>query len=345
MKNDCFMNGMNINQMFNTPFQEECKCSGFHESKTAAEENEGLSAALTESAENCHRNKKRENCCCKKSMIAALKLLCNSELAELIDFEKFAFLTDNFIVGAKLVLFKKGIEGKDNLSDLSGSFRRFSPCNCDLIEIAGTAFYDVPLPVSITDLAEQLSDFITEIIDILAIQPGIIGAGVDILREILKLFDPEGFNEALLEAIYGFIINFFTTLPTVDAASLCGIESVAFEAKDGEVTPSETQTGNEQKNANYQKAKKIFKCELEQGCEDHCGECSCNCECDDCCCADSILKELSNSNISRKVTVAAGNLTLRDVEVLGAKGDVLVIANDKKKRFYFVCANSVQFLY
>lgn len=103
-------------------------------------------------------------------------------------------------------------------------------------------------------------------------------------------------------------------------------------------------TRDELTDRNYQQAKCILQNLLDRTSKNNCGECKCNCECDDCCCVDSILNELFSSNLSRKVTLTAGNLTLREASILGVKGDVLVLANDKKRRFYFVCANAVQFL-
>jgi len=283
------------------------------------------------------------NCCCKKSMIEALKLLCNTELSNLIDFEKFAFLTNDFIVGARLVLLKIGSDEKDNLSNLDAKFKRFSPCNCDLIDIEGTAAYTVPLPLSITDLAEQITILIENIIDIIGQQDGILGTLVDILKELLRIFDPSDFGQEILEAILNFLIEYFTTVPTVDTASLCSIETIVFEAKREDTLPSSDITRDELNERNYQQAKYILQNQLDRT-NKKCGECNCNCECDDCCCTDSILNELFNSNLSRKITLTAGNLTLREATILGVKGDVLVLSNDKKRRFYFVCANSVQFL-
>ncbi len=283
------------------------------------------------------------NCCCKKSMIEALKLLCNTELSNLIDFEKFAFLTNDFIVGARLVLLKIGSDEKDNLSNLDAKFKRFSPCNCDLIDIEGTAAYTVPLPLSITDLAEQITILIENIIDIVGQQDGILGTLVDILKELLRIFDPSDFGQEILEAILNFLIEYFTTVPTVDTASLCSIETIAFEAKREDTLPSSDITRDELNEKNYQQAKCILQNQLDRT-NKKCGECNCNCECDDCCCTDSILNELFNSNLSRKITLTAGNLTLREATILGVKGDVLVLSNDKKRRFYFVCANAVQFL-
>lgn len=76
--------------------------------------------------------------CCKASMREALKLLCCNQVSDLLDFDGFAFITDDLIVGAQPITMT--VESKDNLNNLSGTFRRFSPCNCDLIDIAGSAY-------------------------------------------------------------------------------------------------------------------------------------------------------------------------------------------------------------
>lgn len=82
---------------------------------------------------------REEGCgCCKASMREALKLLCSNQISDLLDFDGFAFVTDDLVVGAQPVTM--GPTAKDNLSDLEGTFRRFSPCNCDLIDIEGAAY-------------------------------------------------------------------------------------------------------------------------------------------------------------------------------------------------------------
>lgn len=76
--------------------------------------------------------------CCKASMREALKLLCCNQVSDLLDFDGFAFVTDDLVVGAQPVCMSEC--SKDNLGPLNGTFRRFSPCNCDLIDIAGCAY-------------------------------------------------------------------------------------------------------------------------------------------------------------------------------------------------------------
>ena len=80
-----------------------------------------------------------EGCCCKQSFRAALQLLCNSQLATLLDFNQAAFVTDTYVAGATINTTPAGTTPSDNLNTMSGSFRRFSPCNCDLLEISAAA--------------------------------------------------------------------------------------------------------------------------------------------------------------------------------------------------------------
>ena len=44
------------------------------------------------------------------------------------------------------------------------------------------------------------------------------------------------------------------------------------------------------------------------------------------------------------MTLAAGLLVVRGVQLLGTVGNVLVLANEADDRLYFVCVNSVQFI-
>lgn len=94
-------------------------------------------------------------CCCKPSMAEALRLLCGSTLGSLVDFNAFFFLTDALAVGSPL-----SVPGSDtdNISTPAAGLRRFSPCNCDLLDVTGTAYFAVPgtASVALTDI-NQLS--------------------------------------------------------------------------------------------------------------------------------------------------------------------------------------------
>lgn len=80
-------------------------------------------------------------CCCKASMAEALRLLCDPTLASLVDFDAFFFLTDSLSVGGAL---NAPTTTTDNLAAITASFRRFSPCNCDLLDVGGSAYFAHP---------------------------------------------------------------------------------------------------------------------------------------------------------------------------------------------------------
>ncbi len=85
-------------------------------------------------------------CCCKASMAEALRLLCDPTLASLVDFDTFFFLTNSLSVGGALNV---PTTTADNLDAIGASFRRFSPCNCDLLDVGGTAYFAIPGSASV----------------------------------------------------------------------------------------------------------------------------------------------------------------------------------------------------
>lgn len=224
-----------------------------------------------------------EGCCCKQSFRAALQLLCNSQLATLLDFNQAAFVTDTYVAGATINTTPAGTTPSDNLNTMSGSFRRFSPCNCDLLEIS--ALVNTPPETSTGVTATQVP--------------------------------------------------------------LCQLTAVALQTAtapaSGDIT-SDQATAN-----NFQTIQKILSQCLNpctNPCATPCGACACSCACsdDECCCAAGLLSTLSQSNLSRKVTIVAGPLVLQGVTLLGTVGNVLVLANSTNNRIYFVCVNQIQFL-
>jgi len=82
-------------------------------------------------------------CCCKASMDEALRILCSTELNELVNFGSFFFLTDALSIGGVLETTLPTEGPADNIASATGTLERFSPCNCDLLEIAGTAYFAV----------------------------------------------------------------------------------------------------------------------------------------------------------------------------------------------------------
>ena len=206
----------------------------------------------------------------------ALKLLCSNQVSDLLDFDGFAFLTNNLIVGAQPTSMSGG--ARDNLSALTGTFRRFSPCNCDLIDISGTVFtpYETTLEVS--------------------------------------------------------------------QATLCALSAIVFQVDETTTEASTSYPYPDTPEARYRRVRELLQCEL-QSVSQPCGECQCHCDCtNDCCCAEGVLSALSTLSLNKRATLTAGLLALQNVSVLGTIGNVLVLGNDQTYRFYFVCANQVEFL-
>ena len=97
-------------------------------------------------------------CCCKQSFRAALQLLCNATLASLLDFSAVAFVTDDYLAGSiPQTPVVSGTDPADNLADeLTGTFRRFSPCSCDLLDISAPVYpTDVTSDVSVLTAAQM----------------------------------------------------------------------------------------------------------------------------------------------------------------------------------------------
>ncbi len=87
------------------------------------------------------RKKDRDDCACRRGLVQALQMLLRSGLSSLVDFQTFAFVTEDFLVGDTFVAATPTGEAYDNLGpELAGSFNRFSPCACDFIDVTGAVF-------------------------------------------------------------------------------------------------------------------------------------------------------------------------------------------------------------
>ena len=246
-----------------------------------------------------------EGCCCKQSFRAALGLLCDQQISGLLDFDGAAFLTSTYTAGTSLTGGRAAEEAgphdrdgdrmpcrpeppapaepngpSDNLGRLTGSFRRFAPCTCDLLDI----------------------------------DAGLYAAGEK----------PSGF--------------------TANQVSLCHLDAVVIQGA-GAGSKGGLFAGD---------AARDFRCLCDRLAQrlgpagDVCAQgprpCSCACDGRDCCCAAGLLDTLARNNLSRRVSLAAGLLVLKNVTLMGAMGNVLVLSNDADSRLYFVCVNSVQFI-
>lgn len=264
--------------------------------------------------DKCKEPKMAEHCCCKKSMKDALELLRYDAIRPFVNFNQFAFISDFFIVGAYLVGIDYSLPPKDNLSGLNATFKRFSACNCDLIDISGQIYYPKPIPLTLGGLVTSIGT-IPGIPELVGLIEAAVPANID-LGAILN---------SILDDIIDYIVATINPLTTVDLASLCSLKAVAFNVAPGDYNDFVATLG-------YYLDKKQYK------------DCNCSCDCDDCCCNKGILDNLYTSKINNQVTVVAGSLVLTGVEVLGKKNDVLVLGNSNDSRIYFVCVDSIDYI-
>lgn len=222
----------------------------------------------------CSEPEQIDCCCpCAAGMSAALQLLCNAQLAELTDFEQFAFLTDGFILGTSLNCPKGCQSTYDNLTGpLAGKFTRITPCTCENLEVEGTLYYPVPICDCESCCAHGVAFATKEV-------------------------------------------------------ALCAIKAVAFSAVEGDCCAQTEQ--------NYQDLKSLLWQAL------HCGSCGCSAPA-----AKATPCDEKNGGIERRrsISLTAGPLLVANAAVLGTVGDVVVLANDCDRRFYFVCDSAVDFV-
>lgn len=213
--------------------------------------------------------------CCKLSLRDALKLLCCGGISELVNYDAFAFLTEASVIGATPVALAE--TDTDNLGTLTGTFRRFSACSCDTIDIAGT------------------------------------------------------------------VLTPFGTAIDASGASLCALSAIVFDLLPAPAPDPDAAFPADTDALRYRRVRELLQKQLSCT-SDPCGACRCQCDCsDDCCCAEGILNTLSGASLSARTTLTAGLLAVRGVTVLGTVGNVLVLANETLRRFYFVCAAKIDF--
>lgn len=281
-------------------------------------------------------NDSTENCTCRDAFATALRLLCSGDAAGLVDFNRFAFIGGNFLIGTYRICPCARTGTFDNLADtLAGAFNRFTPCSCDLIEISGTVYDATPVadPALLPELFDALSTALN----------GTTGAEavVTALNALAPLLDPNSgaFSPDLQAAFVPLLGG--CSCPQIDAdeVSLCSLTAIAFEAAGPE--------GGIQ-DANYRALRQLLSQMLRPSCPPPCPPCTPPkpqpCTVPEGCKNTGILASLDRCGMARNLSLTAGPLLLRDVSLLGAVGDVLVLANDEDGRIYFVCGENVEFV-
>ena len=275
------------------------------------------------------------NCACRDSLATALRLLCSGDLAGLVDFNRFAFIGKNFLIGTYRTCPCGETGVYDNLADtLTGSFNRFTPCSCDLIDISGTVYGDTPL--ANPDLVSTLFTTLSENLDGTTGTEGVVTA----LAALADRLNPTSanFRADLQAAFLPLLGGCACPQVTVDEVSLCALGAIAFDAA-GSGTVQE---------ANYQALKQILLQILRPKCPPPCPPCTppkpqpCRVPCG--CKNTGILASLDRCGMVQALSLTAGPLLLKDVTLLGAIGSALILANDSARRIYYVCAEDVEFL-
>lgn len=257
-----------------------------------------------------------EGCCCKESFRAALSLLCDQQISSLLDFDAAAFVTDTYVAGAALDCGKKhGGHGphmeavaEDEEEDEGRHRPPCPPCPppCPPCHPCGASDNLGPLSGSFRRFALCNRDLLD------------IEADLHTAGRKGCCFTATQVSLCELDAV------------VIQGAKACG---------EGELSAEEVTARN------FRCLRQLLAQRLNP-CGNACGDNWCSCACDerDCCCAAGLLDTLARNNLSRRVSLAAGLLLLRNVTLLGTVGNVLVLANDCDNRLYFVCVNSVQFV-
>lgn len=276
------------------------------------------------------------SCTCRDAFATALRLLCSGDLVALVDFNRFAFLTSNFLIGTYRTCPCSETAPFDNLADtLTGSFNRFTPCSCELIDVSGPV-YDPDEQVD-PDVVSTLFLTLSENLDGVTGADGVIAA----LQAFATRLDPTSadFRPELQAAFLPLLGGCSCPQVDISEVSLCSLSAIAFDAAGAT---------DEVQAANYQALKQLLTQILNPKCPPPCPPCTppqpqpcvvpCGCE------NNGILQSFDRCGLARTVSLTAGNLLLVGATLLGAVGDVLVLSNDGENRFYFVCSEQVEFI-
>lgn len=107
---------------------------------------------------------------------------------------------------------------------------------------------------------------------------------------------------------------------TVTQAALCRLKAISFDA---------AATADEDPADNFQTISQILSQLLRPSCPQECG---------------TMIDALTSAAAVRTSTVVAGPLVVENSAILGQLGDVLVMANSTDSRFYFFCANKIDYM-
>ncbi len=267
-------------------------------------------------------------CACRASMVQALQMLLRSGLSALIDFQSFAFVTEDYVVGDNLVRADTAAAVYDNLGENpAAAFTGFTACNCNYVDAAGEIYAPAAATTASTCFAGLLAAVAENADTAASTQLADLATALTALEEQVMPASAT-YNDALVTAVNAALACFVDTGLLASRVSLCALTAVVFEPA-GATDSAASQ--------NYQAAKQLMQTIMRPGCESSCPPYPDPC-CDPCNCSDTVFCP------GRAVSLNAGPLTVSGATVLGNIGQVLVLANDTQERFYFVCTDKADFL-
>lgn len=326
----------NFSNYTTTGTQSGCGCGQTQQSCCPPPKDHCPPVEATEEENVCGAQESEETCACRDSLAAALQLLCSGDLPALIDFNRFAFLTDNFLIGAYLVCPCGQTGTYDNLADtLTGSFNRFTPCSCELIDVSGTVYGPTPYyrPQTVANLFTVIGENLDGVDD----AQGFINS----VNALAARIDPDSadYRPELLNAFLPLLGACSCPNLSISEVSLCALSAIAFESSG---------TTAEQQACNYQAAKQSLLQILRPKCPPPCKPCRPPrpkpCTVPPCCENKGILSSMDRCGMAHTVSLTAGNLLLVGATLLGTIGNALILSNDTENRFYFVCTEQVEFI-
>ncbi|MCQ2419914.1 MAG: hypothetical protein MJ118_02130, partial [Clostridia bacterium] len=84
-------------------------------------------------------------CDCAAGLLGALRMLCHARFSSLIDYNQFAFVTDQFVLGTSISCPDEVTTGYDNLTGpLAGALTEVSPSACRRLGVSGQSYYAQP---------------------------------------------------------------------------------------------------------------------------------------------------------------------------------------------------------
>lgn len=321
--------------------------------------------------------------CCKGSMLSALRMLFRNPLSRYMDFNQVAVLTDGAVLGSYLTRPYGMDESYDNLATtLTGTLGRVSSGTCDLLDVKGPVYTPAPIPENSAALSQTLTGAVSTVIA--NVDPSAsteLGSLVDALRALYPQLTADSTLVNQLQA--GIEAEAQLLADDVTKVSTCAVEAVAIDVMPGASAADEQSNYDSAKqillrmlgNGSYPpfgpcppyhcppypcppypcppfpgpgprppRPRPWYEVEAEEDDQPRC-RCVCEPECDPCSCTQGVLDRLvGEDGTNSGVTLTAGNLALYNVDVLGSVNNVIVLANDTDKRFYFVCAQNVGFM-